>query len=493
MLISKSDYLLFLKHPAWFWLKKNDKDKIPEYDANTLRIFKEGNIFEKYVENLFSKAIKIDFNRDDWDTYNTMPQRTQEVLNKNCKTIFQGRFEEDNLTCIVDVLDRVKGNTFDLYEIKSSTKVKPKHKHDLSFQKIVLEKTGLSIRKTFVLHANNQYIRKGEINPKELSEKEDITDKVLSLKEKTLNNINQALQVMNGDIPEISPRHSKLNSFKDWLKIFKNINPSLDKYSIYNLASPGVKRIGLLEDRGVELITEIPNDIKLTKKQTLQVKATKENKKIIKKDKIKSFLNKLKYPLYFLDYETFGGVIPQFDGMRPYIKMPFQYSLHIQEKPKGKIIHKEYLHAEFSNPVKNLVDQLVKDIGDKGSVIVWNKGFEKGCNKEMANFYPKHKDFLENINERLFDLMIPFSKGWYVDKNFFGSASLKAVLPVLVPSLSYNELNISDGLASQRTWLETFLEGQNQENKDKIIKNLLEYCELDTFAMVKILEKLKKN
>ena len=195
--------------------------------------------------------------------------------------------------------------------------------------------------------------------------------------------------------------------------------------------------------------------------------------------------------MYFLDYETMSGVIPAYDGIRPYQQVPFQYSLHIQETPDAELKHTEYLHKENSHPVRGLLEQLKKDIGPEGSVIVWNQGFEKKCNADMAEMESEFSKFLHNVNDRVIDLMIPFSEGWYVDKDFFGSASIKAVLPVLVPELSYKELNISGGATAQRIWMETIIDGKNQSTKEQIISDLIKYCSLDTLAMVEIWRILK--
>ena len=138
------------------------------------------------------------------------------------------------------------------------------------------------------------------------------------------------------------------------------------------------------------------------------------------------------------------------------------------------------------------IERLQKDIGTSGTVLTWNMSYEKGCNDRMGKFYPKYKNFLEELNQRINDLMIPFSKMWFVDKDFFGSASLKNVMPVLVPELSYKELDVSDGLFARRVWTQTVLEGKNQDQKEKIMSDLSKHCTLDTFAMVRILEELRK-
>jgi hypothetical protein len=489
--------MLFLKHPTWLWLKKFEKEKLPPIDDNLQAMFDEGNEFESYAEKLFPEGVRLGFSN--YQEYLSLPQRTKNALDKNTKTIFQGRFEVDNLTCIVDVLDRVEGDTFDLIEIKSNTRVKPEHKYDLVFQVVVLEKFGLKIRNVAVIHANKEYVRKGDIEPEKLTVKVDVTESVMSLVDTTKEQIEKAFVVLSQEtIPDISPRFinqvgvSGVQWFADWLDIYKRLKSNLDPYSIYFLSYPNAEQIGKLEDKGIEQIADVPEDLALRPKQIAQIQTTRDNKRIIDKEKIKEFLDTFEYPLYFLDYETFSGVIPKFDGCKPYGDYPFQYSLHILDSPEAKLRHEEYLHQENSNPMPKLIGKLKADIGESGTILTWHMSYEKGCNDTMASFYPEHKEFFESLNQRTNDLKIPFSEMWFVDKDFFGSASIKNVLPVLVPELSYKNLDVFDGLFARRIWTQTILEGRNQDQKEKILLDLSKYCTLDTYAMVRILEELQR-
>lgn len=490
MQLSKSEYMMFLRHPAWLWLKKHDKSKLPEPDANLQAIFDAGIEFEQYAEKRFPDGVRVGF--DSYEEYLSMPERTKQALDGGAKVIFQGRFEAGNITCICDVIDRVEKNTVNLYEIKSSTKVKPEHYPDLAFQMVVLESAGLKVRNIGLIHVNNQYVREGKIDPVKLSAVTDITKDVRDKIKETESNIQEALSIVNlPNPPDLSPRYAKLGSLNEWMEIYKSLGNKVDKYSIYNLIAPGTKRIGELEDLGISLIKDIPDDFKLTPKQQAQVIATKRDEQIINKENIKVFLENLKYPLYFLDYETAMSTIPLYDGTKPYQQIPFQYSLHIVEKPGIEAIHKEYLHRDNSSPVPLLLEKLKKDLGPKGSVIVWYKSFETKRNEEMAEMLPAYKKFLDGVNDRVIDLMEPFSNGWFVDKDFLGSSSIKNVLPVLVPDFKYEDLDIQEGASAQRLWMEEILKEKGNTDKEKLLNSLIEYCKRDTLAMVKIWEVLQ--
>ncbi len=484
MQLSKSDYMLFLKHPAWLWLKKHEPAKLPEVDDDLQAIFDAGNLFESYAEQLFPDGIRLGFENP--SEYSTLPLRTLEALKTGAKTIFQARFEAKDITCIHDVLVRVDDKTFDVYEIKSSTKVKPEHIYDLAFQREVLTIAGYKVSKMFVVHVNNKYVRDGEIDVKEFAVITEVTDKVFKKQEETKANITEALRTINlKKIPDTSPSLANLGSCSEWLPIFKALE-KVDKYSIYNLCSPNAKKIGELEKLGIKKISDIPDDFPLNPKQRLQVEVTKKDKQIINKDQVRDFLAKLKFPLYFLDYETFGGLVPYFDGLKPYDQVPFQYSLHVLETPDSKPKHFKYLHKENSNSAEQISKSLTKHIGKEGTVLAWHDCFEKSCNKTLAKLAPKYESFFDDINERMIDLKIPFSEGYFVDKDFFGSASIKIVLPALIPELSYADLDIYGGATAQRLWMEAILDGKRDGEKEKILSDLQKYCDLDTLAMVEI-------
>lgn len=477
--------MMFLKHPAWLWLKKHDKEKLPLPDANLQAIFDTGHEFEQYAEKRFPNGTTLGFSN--YDEYLSLPERTKEALNNDAKTIFQGRFEADEITCICDVVDQVKENVIDLYEIKSSTKVKPEHYPDIAFQVVVLESAGFKIRKIAVIHVNNEYVRDGEVDFAKLSTATDITNEVREIIEETKSNIQLALKVISlSELPDPSPRYTKLGAFREWLEIYKALGNKIEPYSIYNLIALNAKLIGGLEDLNISLIKDIPEDFKLTPKQLVQVITTKNNERTINKENIKDFIKTLTYPLYFLDYETAMSVVPLYDGTKSYQQIPFQYSLHIIEKKGDELKHSEYLHRNNSHPVPDLLDKLSKDIGSTGTILVWYKSFEMGRNKEMAQMFPKFSNFLEDVNNRVVDLMEPFASGLFVDKDFFGSASIKNVLPIIVPSLNYKELDIQEGASAQRLWMDSVLRNKTDIDKDKLFYNLIEYCKMDTLAMVEI-------
>jgi hypothetical protein len=488
-MISKSDYMLFLRQPAWLWMKKRAKAMLPEVSEATQAIFDTGHAFEAYAEALYPGGVTLGF--ADYDEYITLPARTKQALDDGVHTIFQGRFEHENLTFICDIVQVVGDREVDLIEIKSSTSAKADHIVDLAFQMVVLEKCGYSVRNISVIHVNNQYVRNGAIDPKAITAQTDVTEQVKEKREFTLQKIDEALAVVAlPECPDTSPLLAGDGYFKEWLEVYKHIKKTKPG-TIYDLCQMDKKTLQNLQNADIQYLKDIPSNFELKLKQKLQVEALRMGRPTIKKAEIKEFLDSFVFPLYFFDYETLSSLVPYFDGMRPYAQYPFQYSLHILDSPEAKLKHVEYLHTENSNPAEAVVAAMQSHFGDTGSVIAWNMGFEKGCNDSLAQFVPEAAEFLANINSRMVDLMIPFSQSWYVDADFCGSASIKNVLPVLVPELSHKDLDISDGSSAQRLWMEAVLDGKHPEDKQKILRDLLDYCKLDTLAMVEIFNTLR--
>lgn len=446
-MLSKSDYMMYLKQPAWLWLKKNDQKKLPPVDENTQALFDAGHQFEPFAESLFPEGATLGFS--DYSEYLSLPERTQDAIKNGTQVLFQPRFEWQDFTCICDIVSFVGENEVDLYEIKASTSAKVEHEFDLAFQTAVLEGTGLKVRNVFVIHVNNQYVRNGAIEADKITYTEDVTTKVRKRSEATAKYMPLALATaQQKTMPDPSPTLAKLGSKKSWLQVYDAI------------------------------VLQTPKEYPVDTAPTIQ------------HDKVTDFLGQLKYPLYFLDYETLMSLVPYFDGHRPYQQVPFQYSLHVLQSPDAELEWKEYLHRDNSNPARPLTEQLINDIGDSGTVLVWYEGFEKARNTELGEMLPEYKEAMEAINNRVVDLMLPFKNKWYDDPRFEGSASIKQVLPVMCPELSYKDLGIQEGGSAQRLWMEAVLDDKRADQKEQILADLIEYCKLDTLAMFGVYRKL---
>jgi hypothetical protein len=237
----------------------------------------------------------------------------------------------------------------------------------------------------------------------------------------------------------------------------------------------------------VGFIKDIPEDYPLSKYNTNLRESCITGKPVIEKDLVQGWLAGLEYPLYFLDFETVFIALPLFDHVKPYDQVPFQFSLHMQKKHGGTTAHFEFVAGGREDPRKEIAEKLVDYLGDRGSIVAYNANFEKKRIEELAALFPKLRKPLESLLPRIVDLITPFKSGNYVDRDFRGSVSIKNVLPVLVPTLSYEKLAIGDGGIASIRAARWFMGESGEEQWKKTMAELRQYCELDTLAMVEIL------
>ena len=491
MHLSKSDYILYLRHPAWLWIKKHAKHLLPPVDSALQALFDEGHAFEPFAEAQVPDLVKLGFS--DFASYQSLTGRTLDAWRNGAAAVAQGRYEAGRLTCISDIVTR-DDSGYILTEIKSGTKAKPEHTFDLAFQKIVLEDSGFPITRCEVAHVNRDCVRNGPIDPQALVGVTDITEKVNAQTENTRARIAQALAVADSDsMPDPAPERARLRSYQDWLEIRAKLEPALPEDSIYLLPSMNAEKASTLIEADIATVDEITDPSMLAKSTQRYLRACERGARTVDQPALETFLGQIDYPIYFLDYESTQGLVPPWDGTRPYQQIPFQYSLHMQQEAGGEIEHREYLHRDATNPMPALLERLREDLGATGSVLVWYEPFEKSRNDEMGAAYDQHKAFLLGLNARVIDLMTPFANETVSDPAFKGSASIKAFLPALLPELSYDDLEIKEGASASRLWKEVTLNNPKAPDRDKTYDDLVDYCTRDTWAMVAILKVLMRS
>jgi len=465
-MITKTNFITYLfDAPLHLWVEKQGKiETIPSpYD---LHIMEQG----KEIEKLANEFLKGHLGKSG---HELIPQKT---------------FTDGDYQARVDVLVLDTSNQdYDIYEIKSSTSVRKDHLYDVAFQHVVCE-ASIPIRSVYLVLVNKEYVRTGEVDVSQLFVVEDLTKESKDLKDEVISAREGARQVAAQASHERIQNCLKPNS----CPCPSLCHPELPEHPIYNIPRLNQKKARGLISRDVLGIKDIPDDFPLSDRQNLHVMAVKQGNPLVDIAAIKGELQRLEYPLYFLDYETYNPAVPLFDCYKPYQHIVFQYSLHVIAEPGNTPEHFACLITEEGDPGAIIVEHLAQHLGRSGSVIVWNKTFEAGRNKEMAEMYLEHGDFLLGINDRIYDLMDCFSKGYYVHPGFHGSASIKNVLPVLVDDrdLDYESLSISKGDEAMLAWANMVSGVIPSEKIEQTRKDLLHYCELDTLAMVRIWEVL---
>jgi hypothetical protein len=483
MLITKSKYLLGLQCPKLLWVAFNDKSKIPKPDSATQHIFDEGHKVGELAKSLYPGGIDIPS-----DDFMGNIKKTKELSPKR-KPLFEAGFKSGDIFARADILNPVGNDGWDIIEVKSSTQVKDVNLHDLSFQKYCYEKDGIKIRKCFLMHINNQYIKSGNINPEEFFHSEDVTGEVEELSKEVRERIEGMFKIIRRkECPDIDinkhcsdPYSCSLTNYC-WSHLPCNC--------VFDLYRGGKKSFELYE-KGIQAIKDIPNDFKLNDKQSIQKECEKTGKPYMHKEGIKHFLNTLHYPLYYLDFETFSTSIPLYDGTKPYQQIPFQFSLHIVKKKGAKPKHLYFLAEANGDPRKKFLEELKADLGNTGSIIVFNQSFEIGRLRELGEAFPEFKKWVESTTGRIVDLLIPFRNFHYYNSSQHGSASIKKVLPALTGK-GYGGMDINNGGDASLAFLDLMFTEISKEDKKKVRQDLKKYCELDTFGMVLIIDELNK-
>ena len=459
--ITKSDFLLYCEAPRHLWAKKNGKIE------KSLSDFDQLLIDQGYqVETLARYYLEQD----------VVPQARGGTLQ------WQATYSDGPYEARVDaLLYKPDSNAYDLYEVKSSTGVDKEDIYDVGFQALILNHH-ITVDHFYLLHPNKEYIRNGELEVSQLFIADEITDKVNALNPEIAILRQAALQAAGTKKPDdlahcLSPNECPCLGI---------CHPDLPDFSIYDIPRLSRVKKQQLLDAGILFAKDIPASIDLNEKQWLVVERAKTNTEHIDRISLKTEMEKIQFPVYFLDYETCISAIPLYQGYHPQQQIVFQYSLHKLEKMDGELTHTEHLSLAPGDPCLPLLEQLRAEVGETGTIIVWNKAFEMTMNREMALVQPQYAAFLGQLNDRIYDLGELVNRGYYLHPGFKGSWSIKNVLPVMKPELSYQELAVNKGDQASITWWSICFGNLEQQEKLRLSEALRRYCELDTLAMVEL-------
>ncbi len=481
-LLSKTKYLNGRQCLRYLWVLFNDPDRVLATDANRQYIFDQGHVVGELAKKLYPDGIDVP-----QDSFRGNIDQTIRLMEER-KPLFEAGILADNLYSRVDVLYPADDESWDIIEVKSSTSAKDVHIQDAAYQRYCCRKMGLSIRKCYIAVINNKYVKEGEIDPEGFFNLLDITEDVLAVSDDIPNQVEEMYEAIERETcPEMIIGSHCRDPYDCPLE---ECWEHLPEGNVFTLYYSGKKSFGLY-DRGIVSIKDIPIDYKLSEKQAIQKESLVTGETYLDKEAIKGFLASLEYPLYYMDFETINPAIPLFNGTRPYQHTPFQFSVHMVRDAHSNPEHYSFLVEGTQDPRPRLLEELQKILGDSGSIIAFNKGFEEGIIKDLGKAFPEYEDWVNQVLSRMVDLLVPFRNFDYYSPSQQGSASLKAVLPA-VTGKGYEELDIADGqLASMLFEKVTYGEVSDDE-RNKVRSDLEKYCALDTEGMIWIVDKLKQ-
>jgi len=465
------------------WVSINDAARLPAYNATTQHVFDQGHMIGALAQQLYAGGIRL----EQENTGTNLRETTASL--KLRKPLFEAAFSGNRLYCRVDILNPSGGEAWDIVEVKSTNDVKDEHLYDVAFQRHCCQLNGVKINHCHIMHLNREYVKQGDIDSQQLFVTEDVTDQLAEFSDGLETRIAEMLAVIDSDeCPETAIGRHCNAPYSCLLQ--EGCWKHLPEHHVMTLYSG--KKLGEdLMAQGILDISNIPEDTKLNDKQRIQKECVVCGQPHIDTEEIKKFLKSLKYPLYFMDFETFATGVPIYDGTSPYLNIPFQFSLHVITKPGAMVEHYEFLAEGKDDPRPAFLTQLKQDIGPKGSILVYYAAFEKSRLKELAGAFPEYKEWVDTINERIVDLNVPFRDFSYYHPQQLGSSSLKHVLPALT-NISYDDLEIGEGTTASLKFMEAAFGDVSEEECQKVRNDLRIYCGQDTGGMIDILKKLQE-
>ena len=485
--LSKSTFIKGLQCNKALYYHKYRKDLRDDLSATQEAIFAQGTSVGDLACALFPGG--VDCTPESYYDFQKAVIRTQEEIEKGTKIIYEAAFQFNGVLAALDILVK-HDDGWRAYEVKSATAVSDTYELDASIQYYCISNSGIDLKDIYIVHINNQYVKNGPIDVHELFTIESVLESVQNHLAKIPNQVTHLKSVLKEEeepIIDIGPHCSSPYKCDFSGHCWKHI----PDYSTFNISRLRADKKFDLYDKNAIRFDDIPDDYPLNENQWMQVKSELNNESFIDKEAIHKFVGAMIYPIYHLDFETFTSAVPVFDGSRPYQQLVFQYSLHI-ENNDGSLDHREYLsEINGEDPRIEFIKQLINDCGHSGDILVYNIAFERGKLFDLIEFSPRHKIPILKIIDRLKDLMVPFRDRMYYTPEMQGSYSIKKVLPALVPELSYKMLKIQEGGTASNTFSQ-MVQGNFEGDAVQTRKDLLAYCKMDTYAMVKILEVLKR-
>jgi hypothetical protein len=486
-MLSKSRFLAGLQCHLKLWYQCYNRELIPEVPPSQQAIFDAGHEVGELATQLFPGGILID------EPYFLHKQAVQSTLqamqDPDVKSIYEAAFVYDGVRIRVDVLERLDDGSWNLVEVKSSTSVKEVYYPDVAVQFYVLEGCGLKINRAGILHINNQYVYDGKnLDLESLFSFGDLTDETMAMQPEIPGQLEELKGMLAVDrAPEIQPSRHCHKPYD--CEFWDHCTKDMPEFWVYDISGIGQEKLDELADMGIQAIRDIPETFSLSQIQD-RIRASVSNRQEFISDQLEAELNDVVYPVHFLDFETIGVAIPRYAGTRPYQTIPFQWSDHILYE-NGKLEHREYLCNEDKDPREEFTQTMLDALGTKGSIVIYTS-YETGILNSLIEHFPQYAAELQSVIDRFVDLYAIIRRNYYHPK-FYGSFSLKYVLPALVPEMSYENLSIQDGMQASLDYLRMIDSATSEDEKARIRSDLLTYCGQDTLAMVKIRDELLKR
>lgn len=487
-ILSKSTFLRGLQCPKSLYLYKNFIQLRDPSSPEQKAIFSRGNNVGILAQQLFPDG--VDATPPKRSDNIAAVEKTQQLINNGIEIIYEAAFQHEQVLAILDILVKKDGEWY-AYEVKSSAKISHTYLLDASLQYWVITKSGLPLSDISLININNQYVRQGNIDLNKLFNITSVLKDALRNQPLIEEKITSSKEVSsNARMPEMQIGEHCFSPYGcDFMgTCWKNI----PKNSVFEITGVPKAELFNLYHSGYKTINEIPEINNLDKNANIHIQAVKTGEAKVDKTAIKTFLDKISYPLFFMDFETFMPAVPIYNNTKPYQHIPFQYSLHHIKEKGAAVEHLDFLAEQGTDPRKTFLENLLKQTETAGTILVFDALMERNVLNSLKRDFPDYTSEIDSRLSRIVDLIKPFQERSYYHPAMKNSYSIKNLLHALIPDLNYTDLPVSSGSIA----MIAFEQLQKETDIFKIIQTreeLLEYCKMDTLAMVKIFEVLERQ
>ena len=484
--LSKSRFLAGLQCLKRLYLECHQRELADPVEAGQQAVFDAGTAVGKLARRRFPDGTLIE---ERYFEHSQAVRLTQTLLSDaSVPALYEPAFTFQGIRTRADVLSRRGGRGFDLVEVKSTTSAKDEHILDVAIQMYVVEGSGISIRRAYLMHINNAYVYQGgDHNPDQLFSLRDVTDEARGYAaEEMPNDLAQMWESLQlAETLDIETGRHCTIPYR--CPFFGHCHRGEAEHPIRDLPRLTQGDYERLKASGIRDVGSIPPDFTGLSGMQLRVRNSVVTRSPFVGPNLASRLGEISFPASFLDFETLNPAIPIYVGTSPYQTIPFQWSLHVRDSDGG-LRHSSFLDDGPGDPRERFVASLLAAIPPQGTIVAYSS-YEETVMKGLAQAFPQYESHLLALCERIIDLLQLIRSNYY-HPDFHGSFSIKSVLPAVVPDLAYDDLEIPQGLAAAASYARLIVGDTPQSDGAKIREALLTYCERDTEAMVRVFETL---
>jgi CRISPR/Cas system-associated exonuclease Cas4 (RecB family) len=467
--------------PRYLWWKVHRRTA-PELkpDEPTLDRMRQGTAVGKLATERFPDGVLIDFAPGQ---KHEKVVATEDAIDDGVPAIFEASFEEDDVFVAVDILERVTGG-FRLIEVKSNTAVKEDHIRDVAVQLHVARASGTPVLRAAVMHLNKAYRHP---DSGDLFLVEDVTELAEELTSQVPAVIQHCREILEGPEPDPCPKESC--AFGTECPLEPSCWPSEPDH-IRRLHGIGPKKALRFMERGIHSFGDLPEGASVNTKAWRQLKAW-DSGGLLVEEGLSRALEPFRGSVGFLDFETVMRAVPVWDGLGPWGMVPVQFSYHERQRD-GTYAHRDWLADGPRDPRPELAEALIAATGGADRVVTYTN-YERRCIRALREAVPILASELDDLEGRLIDLKAVVAEH-LAHPEFGGSYSIKDVLAPLVPDLTYEDLAVADGMVASVELAHLILNGDRMTEDERNSKReeLRAYCRMDTWAMVRLLERLEE-